>query len=262
MLTNYQLEEFSSNGVIRLEQFLPLDIVSAVQESILQLAEEEGVWHDGIWQLGEYPNRPRFTKKREVLRPLITDKLLQAVDILVDGQKVKTQGDPGMLFTWPQDGVWTVPTAWHIDLPRQPLPGVPAVQLFTFLAPVPPSCGGTLVVAGSHRLFNNGKYIRSKELIEQLQEYSYFKELMAKEVPNRKRFLTTSGSAEEVDLQVVELHGDPGDTYLVDMRALHTGSTNKANVPRLMVTQRFYLESTMSRSFRGLKSLKKNARNS
>ena len=112
------------------------------------------------------------------------------------------------------------------------------------------------MVAGSHRLFNNGKYIRSVELREQLQEYAYFKELMTPETPNRERFLTTPGSADDVDQQVVELHGDLGDAYLVDMRAIHSGSTNKASLPRMMVTQRFHLESTMDRSFRGLKSRK------
>ena len=42
---------------------------------------------------------------------------------------------------------------------------------------------------------------------------------------------------------MVELHGEPGDVFLTDLRLLHTLAPNASRVPRLMVTQRFLLES-------------------
>ncbi|MFN9032995.1 MAG: hypothetical protein ACK5WU_04545, partial [Alphaproteobacteria bacterium] len=53
---------------------------------------------------------------------------------------------------------------WHTDLPRDEAPDCPGVQAFTFLSPVAPGAGGTLVAAGSHRLLNAQGELRSKEI--------------------------------------------------------------------------------------------------
>jgi hypothetical protein len=45
------------------------------------------------------------------------------------------------------------------------------------------------------------------------------------------------------DLEVVELTGQPGDVYLMDLRVLHSRCANTLPVPRLMITQRFLLPS-------------------
>lgn len=64
--------------------------------------------------------------------------------------------------------------------------------------------------------------------------------------PDLEELLTTYGSAEGIELQVVELHGEPRDVVLMDLRMLRTGSSNNVNRPRLMVTERYYLESALS----------------
>ena len=43
------------------------------------------------------------------------------------------------------------------------------------------------------------------------------------------------------DLEVVELTGQPGDVYLMDLRVLHSRCANTLPVPRLMITRRFLL---------------------
>ena len=58
------------------------------------------------------------------------------------------------LLRLPAAGTWEVPAAgWHVDSygPEHDLPGV---TVFAFLAPVTPAGGGTVVLAGSHRLVN------------------------------------------------------------------------------------------------------------
>ena len=40
-------------------------------------------------------------------------------------------------------------------------------------------------------------------------------------------------------LRVVEMTGAPGDVWLMDLRTFHSASPNAAEVPRVMVTQRF-----------------------
>jgi hypothetical protein len=44
-----------------------------------------------------------------------------------------------------------------------------------------------------------------------------------------------------VEVQVIEMHGRPGDVFLMDMRVLHAVAPNATRVPRLMFTLRFML---------------------
>ena len=46
--------------------------------------------------------------------------------------------------------------------------------------------------------------------------------------------------------QLTEMVGDPGDIYLMDLRVVHAGSANASSKPRMMLTQRFYLESALA----------------
>ncbi|MCB0086930.1 MAG: phytanoyl-CoA dioxygenase family protein [Caldilineaceae bacterium] len=252
MLTQPQKDKFEREGLIRLDGFLPQDKVAAAQEFIFRLAEKEGLWHKGVWQVEQMPNRPLFTKPmtKAELNILMTPELLAAIDILVDGRAVEDAAlkQPSLLFTPPQETEWTVPAnVWHLDIPRLPIAGLLGVQVFTFLDTVIPRGGGTLVVTGSHRLLNStGKYIRSQDVKKLLKKEAYFRDLMSKNMPNRQRFLTIPGKVGDVELCVVELHGEPGDVFLMDLRMLHTLSPNTASIPRLMVTERYRLKSAVS----------------
>ena len=246
MLTELHKETFTTQGLICLAGFLPPDRVVAAQECLFQLAEQEGLRRDGVWQTTEMPARPELIKQgRKVpFVELITPELLTAIDMLVDGQAMAdTPVKPQLLFTPPQFTEWQVPhNVWHLDVPRLPLAGLPGVQVFTFLDTVIPKGGGTLVVAGSHHLLNTGEYIRSQDMKKRLRKETYFRNLMSSEFPNRAQFMTTPGKVGGVELLIVELHGEPGDVYLMDMRLLHTLSPNTAKIPRLMMTERFYLK--------------------
>lgn len=69
---------------------------------------------------------------------------------------------------------------------------------------------------------------------------------MSEDFPNRERFLTILGKVGDIELLVVELCGEPGDVFLMDMRLLHTAAPNTASIPRLMVTERYRLKSAVS----------------
>lgn len=248
MLTQHQIATFKIKGLLRLEKFLPIEVVRSTQEFIYQLAEKEGAWRGGSWQLSATSERPKFTKPmhKEELNILETPELLATIDILVNGQKLRDRRYfPALLFTLPQNNPWKMLPGWHTDAPRQPHTENSGVQMFTFLDTVLPRGGGTLVVSGSHRLVNEGKLISSKDITTRLKKYDYFQVLLSKKQPNPEKFLTTAGKADGVDLQVVELHGNPCDVILMDLRVLHTLSTNTANRPRVMATQRYHLESAI-----------------
>ena len=149
-------------------------------------------------------------------------------------------GPPALLLTLPNAETWTVPHGiWHLDLPRLPRPGIPGLQAFAFLDAVPPGGGGTLVVRGSHRLLNDRGFARSKQVKRLLKREPWFAALMGRGETDRRRFLDAPAEVRGVPVQVVELHGEPGDVVLTDLRLLHTIAPNAGMAPRLMATQRY-----------------------
>ncbi|MDB5483601.1 MAG: hypothetical protein JWO83_4654 [Caulobacteraceae bacterium] len=147
-----------------------------------------------------------------------------------------------MLFSLPNAEEWIVPNEWHVDSPRLASGRGPDVQLFTFLDDIELRGGGALVVAGSHRLLNEGRFIKAKELRRLLRTEPFFRELYS-ETPAgaeaRARLMEETGAAGDVALELEELAGSPGDAWFVDMRVLHTGAPNASARPSLMATHRF-----------------------
>jgi ectoine hydroxylase-related dioxygenase (phytanoyl-CoA dioxygenase family) len=265
MLTTSQKEAFGARGLIRLEGFLPAEKVSRAREAVWRALERRGVWRDGTWRLDERPlstapnagsHLVRDLKRRREIVDLITEEVLEVVAELLDERLVFPMTEcPQILFTLPNAASWTVPhNIWHLDLPRLPGCGIPGVQLFTFLDTVTPGGGGTLAVAGSHRLLNESKRISSKQLKKRLKREPYFRDLMSKDFVDRNRFVRESSRASDVELQVVEMHGEPRDVFFMDLRILHRLAPNAARVPRIMVTQRFLLESLRGAVYGGASS--------
>ena len=254
-LTPEQLGEFDRRGVLRLRGLLSADTVRRAREYVQHRLAHAGLWKDGAWSLGNIP-RPQWpatglktsevigNKHPDVVALIQEPALLSAVDALLEGCAVdpRMSGWPQILFTLPNSDTWTVPTQWHVDQPRLASRRRVGVQLFTFLDTVEPRGGGTLLVAGSHRLLNEGRFIRSRELKPLLIGKAFFRELYSKRpvsVEERAHLLGMVGAVGDVALEVMELTGAPGDVYLTDLRVLHTGAPNTAEHPRVMATHRF-----------------------
>lgn len=253
MLTKRQLDIFQQRGLVRLDGLLPAGKVACARSAVLKVLERQGVWRDGTWYLQALPpsaapnagaDLVKGAKRAPPLAALMTTEVREAISSLLDGcQTMPLMDYPQLLFTLPNARRWSVPhSIWHLDIPRLPDGVIPGVQMFTFLDTVAPGGGGTLLVAGSHRLLNNGQRIASKHVKRRLKREPYFRELMSKHATHRERFAAEPGRVGDVEVQVVELHGEPGDVYLTDMRLLHTLAPNAARVPRMMLTQRFLRE--------------------
>lgn len=91
-------------------------------------------------------------------------------------------------------------------------------------------------------MLNAGERISSKDVKRRLKDEPYFRDLMSADTPNRQRFVDEVGHCRDVELQVVEMHGEPGDVYFVDLRTLHTPAPNAMSIPRIMLTRRHFLE--------------------
>ncbi len=251
MISEQQRQAFVDRGLVRLEKVIPQTTVAALRARANRTIERAGHWQDGGW-LGD-PLQPfesqlsrrvkNALKDSPALEQLVTSDLLNAVDLLVEGRTVRPMTTrPQVLFTAPNTTAWALPhKIWHLDVPRLGALGLPGVQMFALLDSVAPRAGGTLLVAGSHRLLNDTGMIRSKDVKRRLKREDYFRALFQRGEADRQHFLDEVSLLGCVELQVVELCGEPGDVFLTDLRLLHTVAPNASRIPRLMATQRFVL---------------------
>lgn len=255
MFTELEEERFATYGLVKRSNFLPAQKLSDARRVIVRQLEKVGVWQNGRWSYDSQPWTTRPDAGMKLLKPIKRHKSLlalatgeaeDAASALVDGRPVVPLSPyPSLLFTLPNATSWTVPyKAWHLDMPRLPDGGVPGIQIFVFLDTVEPGGGGTLVVTGSHHLLNEGIRIRSSDLRKRLKQAPYFADLMSSKSTDRLRFVNEVGYVDDIELQVVEMTGQAGDAYFMDLRMLHTIAPNSLNVPRIMLTQRYLLESS------------------
>jgi hypothetical protein len=146
---------------------------------------------------------------------------------------------------------WDVPhQAWHLDYPAaRSLPGLFAVRIFTCLATLPTGGGGTVFVAGSHRLVEN---LARDENVERLKSAdarnglirtcSWVKELCSRESADARlqRFMQRSEVSGDVELRVIEMTGEPGDVLLTHPLLLHAPARNCTSLPRIVLSSTVY----------------------
>jgi ectoine hydroxylase-related dioxygenase (phytanoyl-CoA dioxygenase family) len=152
------------------------------------------------------------------------------------------------LVTFPT-GDWGIPHQhWHFD---HPVTGdddadIAVVRLFTFLEPVRPRGGGTLFVAGSHRVVCTCARqacslapFKSADARTLLRHASpWFDALCRPGGGDRvQRFMRDGASVHGVQVCVAEMTGEPGDLVVMHPAMLHAYAPNGLDRPRLMLTQ-------------------------
>jgi hypothetical protein len=255
MFTAIERENFAVHGLINRKNFLPPEKLACARKVIFQQLAQAGLWCNGDWSLDNSPQATELAAGMPLVKPLnrhpmlidlVSGEVAAAASALVNARPVfPMSAHPALLFTLPNATMWTVPHQnWHVDLPRLPDGDIPGVQIFALLESVKPGGGGTLAVTGSHRLLNKkGVRTSSTDLRKQLKQDRYFAELLADNTADRLRFLRAAGQVGNVALQVVEMVGEAGDLYFMDLRMLHTIAPNTQPIPRLMLTQRYLLAS-------------------
>jgi len=234
---------FRDRGVFRLRGLVPRDTLAPAQEMVYAKLAGLGAWRQNAWQGSIEPAGVKRLRRAcgnaRAFRNLLTPTVLRAAQELVADASCAMTPTPQLLFTPPNATTWHVPhNVWHLDTPRLGSQAPPGVQVFVLLDDVAPQGGGTLLVAGSHRLLNDCGFVRSKGVKRHLGRRPFFRSLMDARAPHRECFLARQGDVDGVPLQVVELHGQAGDVYFADLRLLHTLAPNATPRPRLMVTQR------------------------
>ena len=258
MLSQEEKESFVKWGFVKIDALIPNEVVDPIREAVLDRLCRHGFWGEEGWKApadAEAEMKLRNTIKEisrssKSLRPILTERVLSYARDLVSGDEVEMSPPiTQFLFTAPRsyvmnhdgrwNGKWEVPRSiWHLDMPRSRSIGPPGPEMFTFLNKVEPKGGGTLILAGSHRLLNDVDYLSSKGVKRKLKRHAYFRELTGKGDGDRSRFLEEIGDIDNVPVKVVELTGDPGDVYFVDLRLLHSLGANTSDQPRMMIAQR------------------------
>jgi hypothetical protein len=146
---------------------------------------------------------------------------------------------------------WDVPhMSWHLDAPASALVAgkkLPGVVVFAYLAPVLEQGGGTLVLAGSHRVVEDfaanadpADEGRSADVRSALKRAEpWLRALWSRDdkTDRVRRFMTEGAEVRGVPLRVMELTGEPGDVVIWHPWLFHAPAANCKSQPRLMLRQ-------------------------
>ena len=91
------------------------------------------------------------------------------------------------------------------------------------------------MATGSQHYVNEKSKVKTKDVKYELKKsHPWFKALLRPDRSDRRRFLDAPTRGGNIDLQVVELTGMPGDVWCVELRVLHSLGLNASDHPRLM----------------------------
>lgn len=252
MLTADQRTEFDRTGLLR----LPGAVASVDAQDM-----SERVWsflttHDTVsrhepatWSTTRPSGFQPLTRSGG-LDDMWSAEVRSAIGDLIDGKPRRER--PMVLMTFPTaQAAWAVPTAgWHFDyVPLQAELGLRALQAFVVLTDVQPGGGGTLVLAGSHRLVSRyvtdtGLEPRPRLVRAHLASLDpWLAELWderaggsAMNHERDRRLMVDGAVVDSVDLRVREVSGSAGDVYLMHSDCFHAIAPNTRRIPRIMAT--------------------------
>ena len=248
-LTEQQREQFERLGVLRIAGVFGEDDAARMRHRLWEaLARAHGMRpaEPATWTI-EQPTGFQSLTRAGAFDALGSPVLARALDDLLGGddwERPDHWGTP--LVRFPTRGTsWDLPSSqWHLDFPvRGEARPLFAVRVLGFLDRVELRAGGTLALAGSHRLaerFIAAGALRgghSRDVCRALMRTSpWFRDLFSAASGERVRRFTMEGaSVDGVAVSVLELTGAPGDVVLMHPWQLHAPSPNCGTSPRLVV---------------------------
>lgn len=258
MLSVAEREHYLETGWVRIPGVVPPSACAASADALWRALERvHGFRRDdpASWR-SELPRGLGRRLAPADLAPLATPKLIALIDDLLGAgtwERPRLWAQP--LPAFPAPGPWDVPSRmWHLDYPvRGPRPGNWAVKMLCLLSPLAPCGGGTLLLAGSHRLVARlaaaGYRGRSADVRKLLaREHEWLCALLSHShgVDRVRCFMEDGARLDGVPVRVVEVTGEPGDVVLFHPWLLHTLALNCRREPRLLVGQNFTTRDALS----------------
>ncbi|MDM0123315.1 phytanoyl-CoA dioxygenase family protein [Variovorax arabinosiphilus] len=225
-----ELDSFHRQGYLRLNGVHSKARMEALKEKILRELSRLRIWDGGKSIGGSLQSMTPFQQiaklssmvKVDVHDVLNIPEIHSAIVGLTDRTPLAEQGSQPLLSLAHQ-GRWSLNSLnWHVDIASTPTDRIPGVQAFHLIDDVVPHGGATLALARSHRM-TAGAFGRLRGSL--------------KKPADIQEVLLAS------DTEIIEMSGQVGDVFLMDMRVLHTPSINSSKNIRMMATTRFGLRS-------------------
>jgi ectoine hydroxylase-related dioxygenase (phytanoyl-CoA dioxygenase family) len=242
--------EFADRGVVRLDRAFSADAAARMRDAVWRYAQRKvGISPDDrtSWPAGWLPVSWKGLKRNHVFDALIDNPSVLTVLDRIFAPTGWQRPKPGaqVLFNLPAPGPWAMHHGWHMDCGfERPTWPTHTVKLFAFFGDVGPCGGGTMLLAGSHRLvdlYRSGFEVPpgagSANWHRFLRRYPPLGDLLrGATLPDLGRSMVGERyDIEGIPIEVVELTGRPGDVVVTHLHVFHCASPNTSDTPRQML---------------------------
>lgn len=250
ILTSADIQRFERDGYLVVRQaFSRADGLAMERQWWRELEEAHGIRRDDRSSWRRIPGDLKAAKRDPLQARILTERVRGVFDDLLGKAAWPPPRDWGRpLVTFPGPGAWEVPTRlWHWDNPCElHLDRPKALFVVSFIGPVAPGGGGTLILSGSPRLLiQQERQIPSSQprdsgtrLWERLhRSHPWLMALTghaASPTDRTAAFMDVETTVEGVPLRVVELTGEPGDMVFCHPVMVHCAAPNRGSRPRFM----------------------------
>jgi hypothetical protein len=249
-LTPSDIRHFERDGYVVVRQAFPrADALAMERQWWHELQDTHGIRPDDRSTWRRLDGDLKAAKRDPLQDRILTGRVRGVLDDLL-GQGAWTPprdwGRP--LVTFPEPGGWDVPASlWHWDNPAElHLDRPRALFVVSFIGPVAPGGGGTLILSGSPRLLIQqerripasqragsiavlrDRFHRSHPWLMALTGYA------PSPADRMAAFMDAGTTIDGVPLRVVELTGEPGDMVFCHPVMVHCRAQNRGTRPRFM----------------------------
>jgi hypothetical protein len=249
-LTSADIGRFERDGYVVVRQaFSRADGLAMERQWWRELEGTHGIRRDDRSGWRQVPGGLKAAKRDPVQARILTGRVRGVLDDLLGKAAWSPPGDWGRpLVTFPEPGAWEVPARlWHWDNPCELHLDYPrALFVVSFIGPVAPRGGGTLVLSGSPRLLiqqerripadqRGGSVAGRRERFHRSDPWVMALTGQAPSPAGRTAaFMDGETIVEGVPLRVVELTGEPGDMVFCHPVMVRCAAPNRGTRPRFM----------------------------
>ena len=249
-LTSSDIQRFERDGYVVVRQaFSPADALAMERRWWSELEDAHDIRRDDRSSWRQIPGDLKAAKRDPIQARILTGQVRGVLDDQLGTAAWSPPRDWGRaIVTFPEPGAWEVPTRlWHwdnlcdlhIDQPR-------ALFVVSFIGPVAPRSGGTLILSGSPRLLiqQESRIPASQRggsgasIWERFHRSHPWLMALTGQAPSPAdriaAFMDENTIVEGVPLRVVELTGEPGDMVFCHPVMVHCRAQNRGARPRFM----------------------------
>jgi hypothetical protein len=249
-LTSADIQRFERDGYVVVRQaFSSADALAMERQWWQELQDAHGIRRDDRSSWHQLRGDLKAAKRDPAQAAILTGRVRGVLDDLLGSDAWSPPRDWGRpLITFPEPGTWAVPAGlWHWDNPGElHLDHPKALFVVSFIGPVAPAGGGTLILSGSPRLLieqerripagqRRGSIARARERFHRSHPWLMALTGQAPSPADRTAaFMDRETIVDGVPLRVVELTGEPGDMVFCHPVMVHCVAPNRGTRPRFM----------------------------